>query len=48
MDKQEFSADSAPTVHNTAAGDSSEEVEPVSAGDALIEEVSIDGMCGVY
>ena len=34
------------TVTASAAGD--EEAEPLATDELLVEEVSIDGMCGVY
>jgi mycofactocin precursor len=36
-----------PVAVLTAADDQAEE-EPLAAGELLVEEVSIDGMCGVY
>ena len=35
------------TAHNVTAQESTQSTDDLSA-DALIEEVSIDGMCGVY
>lgn len=38
----------AETAGNLADGPAQDSVDELAAADSLIEEVSIDGMCGVY
>jgi mycofactocin precursor len=48
--QQDTQADASPTAggHDLSAGQELEIDDPGITGELLVEEVSIDGMCGVY